>query len=279
MHRTLHQFLHRQVRSFSAAEAAHVYFYQIPIFEIQSAIPLSPFVIFQQLSKRAVHHWVSFQPLYPVDEMSIIGTRCSSNLDMALNTRARVFPERHFFCPKGPPFSLVEQPVFSHNPCHVFVRVTALGPSPELVVEKCITRGKDLLTSHRAVVVGPSPYDGIEISNERFLGSGSEFLYLLCQCRRVFFDGLLTGCDDGFVAEWLPIRVLASVRFSYWKLPDGEAEKVKSYVPLMGFECVADFGLTRFQFQSHVLSPGGSDGMCFLDAFQPCGVFLLVGQI
>src|SRR5260370_16376065 len=85
-----------------------IYFYQISICERQSAVTASPFVIFQQLPKRAVYHWVSPEPLYPVDEISIIGTCRSSDLDMTLNGRARVFPEGHFFCPKCPPFSLIE---------------------------------------------------------------------------------------------------------------------------------------------------------------------------
>jgi hypothetical protein len=37
-----------------------IYFYQISILEIQSTVSASPFVVFQQLSKRTVRHWVIF---------------------------------------------------------------------------------------------------------------------------------------------------------------------------------------------------------------------------
>ena len=83
--------------------------------------------------------------------------------------------------------------------------MSAFGPSSKFVVEKGITFGEDSFTDHGTVVVGPAPYDGIEISYECLLGSRSEVSYLLCDFRHMFFDGFLTGLDDGFVAEWFPI--------------------------------------------------------------------------
>ena len=37
-----------------------IYFYQIPILEVQSTVSASPFVVFQQFSKRTVRHRVIF---------------------------------------------------------------------------------------------------------------------------------------------------------------------------------------------------------------------------
>src|SRR5712692_7698583 len=82
-----------------------IYFYHIPILEIQSTVSASPFVVFQQLSKRTVRHRVIFEPLCPVDKISIVGACCSSNFDVALDGRTRVSPEGHLFRPKCPSFS------------------------------------------------------------------------------------------------------------------------------------------------------------------------------
>jgi hypothetical protein len=83
--------------------------------------------------------------------------------------------------------------------------MSAFGPSTKLVVEQGITLCEDSFTDHGTVVVGPASYDGIEISYECLLGSRSEFSYLLCDFRRMCFDGFLTGLDDGFVAEGFSI--------------------------------------------------------------------------
>ena len=85
-----------------------IYFYQIPILEIQSTVSASSFVAFEQLSERAVCHGMIFEPLCPIDEVSIVGTSCSPNFDMALNGGTRVSPEGHLFGPECPPFALVQ---------------------------------------------------------------------------------------------------------------------------------------------------------------------------
>src|SRR5260221_7045567 len=128
-------------------------------------------------------------------------------------------------------------------------------PIDEACCRAGITFCEDSFTHHGTVVVGPASYDGIEISYECLLGSRSEFSYLLCDFRHMFFDGFLTGLDDGFVSEGFSIGVFSRVGFSDWKLPNGEPDKVKPDISLMGFECMADFCFARFQFQSHVLEP------------------------
>ena len=83
-------------------------FNQIPIFEVQSTVSASPFVVFQQFSQRAMRHRVISEPLYPVDKISIIWTCRPPNFDMTLDGCAIVSPERHLFGSKCPPFALVE---------------------------------------------------------------------------------------------------------------------------------------------------------------------------
>ena len=85
-----------------------IYFYQIPILEVQSTVSASSFVAFEQLSERAVCHGMIFEPLCPIDEVSIVGACCSSDFDMALDSRTSVSPEGHLFRPKCPPFALVQ---------------------------------------------------------------------------------------------------------------------------------------------------------------------------
>lgn len=53
-----------------------------------------------------------------------------------------------------------------------------------------------LTAIHNAVVVGPTSYDGIEISYECLLRSRSRFSYLLGDFRHMYFDGFLTELDD-----------------------------------------------------------------------------------
>ena len=83
--------------------------------------------------------------------------------------------------------------------------MSAFGPSTKLVVEKGITLCEDSFTDHATVVVGPASDEGIEVSYECLLGSRSEFSYLFCDFRHMFFDGFLTRLNDGFVAEGFSI--------------------------------------------------------------------------
>ena len=109
--------------------------------------------------------------------------------------------------------------------------MSAFGPSSQTVVEKRITVGEDPLTDHGTVVIGPASYDGIEVADDRLLGSGLQFPYLLCHPHRVLFDGFLTGRDDGFEAKRFSIGVLARMRLAYGKLPDGKPEKSNPTLP------------------------------------------------
>ena len=85
-----------------------IYFYQIPILEVQPTISTSPFIAFQQLSDCAVCHGMLSQSLCPIDEITIIGACYPPNLDVALDGSMRISPEGHLFRPECPPLSLVQ---------------------------------------------------------------------------------------------------------------------------------------------------------------------------
>ena len=53
--------------------------------------------------------------------------------------------------------------------------------------------------------------------------------------------------------------------FAHRVLADVEAKEVEPDAPLVWGECMTDRGLTRFQFQTHVLQPGRRELLTPLD--------------
>lgn len=129
MHRTLHQFSYRQVRSFSAAEAAHVNFDDIGVSKEKATPATFPLLFAQEDSFDPIAHGVVFESLAPIEEIAIVGAGCSFDLNVPLDVCLAMFPQDHFLAAELPAFSLLHMPVFVCNPVPSFVRVAAFRPS------------------------------------------------------------------------------------------------------------------------------------------------------
>ena len=64
-------------------------------------------------------------------------------------------------------------------------------------------------------------------------------------------DRFFARLDESFEAQCLSFRVFSGVGFSHGKLPNGKAQEVKSYLPLVRDEGVGCPRLLWTQLQSH----------------------------
>ena len=77
-------------------------------------------------------------------------------------------------------------------PLFAFHGMASQSPSNELPVGDGVTGSKHLRTYHPSVVVTPSPYDGIESIDNRFLWGGSHFPQFQPDFPCMAFDSFLT---------------------------------------------------------------------------------------
>ena len=121
-----------------------------------------------------------------------------------------------------------------------------------------------LRADHPSVVEAPPSNDGIEVTYDSLLWSVSLLPEHLPDLLRMTFDGCLTGFDDCFKAQWLPMRALSGVGFTRRKLTNGVAKKVKSYVSFIGSQRMGDFRFIWTQPESHAFEPFGYERCYFL---------------
>ena len=113
-----------------------------------------------------MQHGVLFEPLTPIEGVSVIGACVSLHLDMPLDlghtVRSQASPLRgakHFLV-------LSPMPVFFGSPLATRVGVSSPGPTRELMPEDGVTSCKDSGRDHCFVVGGPSPDNRIQFLDE-----------------------------------------------------------------------------------------------------------------
>ncbi len=127
-------------------------------------------LIFEQLCELSFDQRVLFEPLAPVEKLSVIRACRSSYLGVVGDGSLAVAsqfdavwghenPMAFLFgppVPMGQPFS---------SPGGMFVS----GPLHELTVPVVVTPGEDVRGRHRPILVGPSTDHGVEFLDERLL--------------------------------------------------------------------------------------------------------------
>jgi len=139
-------------------------------------------------------------------------------------------------------------PVALFAPLVTFAGVLPFGPLAEFPVKLVIHSIEGAFGRIGAMVVRPAPDTRVECGDEGGLvaaamGAG-EFFHLF----QVTLLRFATGLDDDFVAPFAAV-------FPNRKLPNGEAEKVKTGAAFVFVERMGDVGFGGFQDQSHFGQP------------------------
>src|SRR5271166_6037530 len=82
--------------------------------------------------------------------------------------------------------------------------------------------------------------------------------------------GILAGSDEGDKTERTSPAIARTSRRPHRELTDGASQEIKSRSAVHLVECVADPGLARLQFQSHLFQPGGNYFLTLSHNFLRC---------
>ena len=152
--------------------------------EVGLAVIASPFVPQEQISHLSSDSWVLSHSGAPVSPIAIVGTLDSLYFYVSDDLCPTISKKRMPFWGGKVPFGLaVCSPVFVRL---FFVAVSSDRPGPQSLVHEVVELSVDFPTAYCSIVVGPSPYEGVELGNERALGSipiGLNYpFYLLQMC-------------------------------------------------------------------------------------------------
>ena len=86
-------------------------------------------------------------------------------------------------------------PVALYHPRRGFGRVTSVCPTPELDPGEGVEAGIHGLAHPNAVVVCPTPNDGVELTDHLALGQGPGAANDPSECREMLLDVGLRRCD------------------------------------------------------------------------------------
>ena len=100
-----------------------------------------------------------------------------------------------------------------------------------------------------AIVVGPTPDDGIEGRDQGGLRIAPVGADRVLELEQMPFLGFLAGFDDGLETRFSPVS--AGAEFRSRELPYGETEKIKSCRAFVFVKGMADVRFTRFEPQAH----------------------------
>lgn len=173
----------------------------------------------QEFCFLAAHQGMLFEPLCPVDQVSIVGTRLSSDFHVVLVQRVRVLSDgegRGVPCfvfhvrPKSETVVHLDsvpvpQPVFA------LPRMSRSLPAGQLLKGDVLTGAKHVRANPSFVVVGPPADDRVERPDHGCLRSGSQLSQEPLNFLGIAFPGRLTGGDNGLEPEWLSLCVFTRV--------------------------------------------------------------------
>ncbi len=255
----VHPFVGEIILSAQGGGDAVIDFQDVLVAKVETTAWALSFLQSQEFCFLAAHQGMLLEPLCPVDQVSIVGTRLSSDFHVVFVQRVRVLSDGEGLgvpCivfhvrPKsetavhldGIP---VSQPVFA------LPRVPRLFPAGQLLKGDVLTGVKHLRANPSFVVVGPPSDDRVERPDHGCLRSRSKLSQEPLDFLGMAFPGRLTGGDDCLEPEWLSFHVFTRVRLAHTILPESKAQEIKAHVPLARVECVRNPGFGRMQVESH----------------------------
>ena len=103
-------------------------FKNIGVLKEQLTPTTFPLLFTQECPLHPIEHGMDFESLAPIEEIAVIGTGRSLDLDVLLDVRLSVFPQRRLLASELPAVSFLHMPVLVRDPVPSLVRVAA--PSP-----------------------------------------------------------------------------------------------------------------------------------------------------
>ena len=106
-----------------------VEFNNIGVLKEQLTPTTFPLLFTQERPLHPIEHGMGFESLAPIEEIAVIGTGRSLDLDVLLDVRLSVFPQRCLLASELPAFSFLHMPVFVRDPVRSLVEMAAFCPS------------------------------------------------------------------------------------------------------------------------------------------------------
>src|SRR6266487_40379 len=105
-----------------------------------------------------------------------------------------------------------------------------------------------------AVVIRPTPNDGVELPDQVTLGCGFMFVYYLFYPYLMAVHGLLAGFDDGLKADLGLVfpSGFPAVSFARRELTDFKTQEGKTNPPFVTMKGMGNPGFARLEFQPHL---------------------------
>lgn len=204
----IHPFVASLVLSAKGCRDNMIDFEQITVTKIESTSWALSLLHLKELRLFVVHQWVLLEPLYPIEQITIVWARVSPDQYVVLMMRVRMAYHIHRL---GFPFFILEvgskpiafiysDEVLFFHPLLAFLRVSCVPPSFKLKKGDVIAGIKRLRANHPSMVEAPPSNDGVEVTYDSLLWSVSLLPQHLSDLLGVAFDGVFAGCDDRFEA-------------------------------------------------------------------------------
>ena len=204
-------------------------FQDVLVAKVEATARALSFLQSQEFCFLAAQQGMLFEPLCPVDQVAIVGTRLSSDFHVVFVQRVRVLPDVEglrvpcFVFPVRPKSetSVHLDGISVSQPVCALPRVSGLLPAGQLLKGDVLTGAKRLRADPSFVVVGPPSDDRVERPDQGCLRSGAQLSREPLDFLGMAFPGRFTGGDDRLEPEWLSLRVFSCVRLAHTILPDG----------------------------------------------------------
>ena len=202
----------------------------------------------------------------PVDPISVEGTAAPGHLDVLTPQDVRVFGQLAL-APAGlepPATAIIDAPVLGRDPLMTLIGMTASGPSQQHSKQHKVELREGLRAAAGRKVVAPADDFGSEDVDQEFLLGASMPMEGIAELVDMPFHAGFAWRDAGLITEQLSLVVLGTSGFPCGIVTDVEAQEVQARWLIPFVKGVSDSGLTRFQFQSHMLEPSRDETLALL---------------
>ncbi len=156
---------------------------------------------------------------------------------------------------EAPALTIVDPPVFSHDPVCGLFRMPIECPAPELHEQQMVQGAKDLLAADVTIVLAPPTNPSVERVYQPTLLRVLRADEGLMQLDSLSPDARVTGGDEGFEAQSMTSVIFPRARFPYRVLPDVETEELETRLAVARFERVGNPRFTGLQREAQGAQP------------------------
>jgi hypothetical protein len=208
----VHPFVGELILSAQGCGDAVIDFQDVLVAKVEATAWALSFLQSQKFCFLAAHQRMLLEPLCPIDQVSIVGTRLSSDFHVVFVQRVHVLSDGEGL---GVPCFVFHVRPKSETAVHLdgipvpqpafaLPRVSRLLPASQLSKGNVLTGAKHVRANPSFVVVGPPSDNRVDRPDHGCLRSGAELSQEPLDFLGMTFPGRLTGGDDGLEPEWLP---------------------------------------------------------------------------